>query len=274
VTGSIRRRRLTVSVLTVSLATCLLPAVAVSATPLAPVSLPGTPWPDDAVPGSLLVTRDDGQSEVVHVSPGEERAAAARLRAQPGIVAVEPDALRHALLTPDDSGYAQQWSHTVANAPAAWDITTGSTSVEVAVIDTGIDARHPDLAANIVDQYDVSSGSAIRRGTGVDNDACDIGHGTLVAGAIGAVGNNATGVAGVAWHVGIVDIASGDPVRCGLFADSGVLTGMQLAIERGVDVINLSLGGLGDTCPTAFQNAIDTARAAGFGRSQFVRSIG
>lgn len=251
------------SVLTVSVAAFVLPAAAAPALAPAPIVVSGTPWPVDAVAGSLIVTKDDGHSEVVHVGAGEERAAAARLRAQPDVVAVEPDLLRHALATPNDPGYPDQWAHVVANAPAAWDVTTGDRSVEIAVIDTGIDARHPDLAANVVDQYDVSSGSVIHRGSGVDNDTCDVGHGTFVAGVIGAVGNNGRGVSGVAWAVGILDISSGDPARCGSFADSAVLAGIELAIDEGVDVINLSLGGLGDTCPTSFQNAIESARVAG-----------
>lgn len=256
------RVRPVVWVLTISAAAYVLPAAA-PAPPLEPFVGSGTPWPDDAVAGSLIVTKDDGHSDVVRVAAGEERAAAARLRAQPDVVAVEPDLLRHALATPNDPGYDDQWSHVVANMPAAWDVTTGDSAVKVAVIDTGVDARHPDLTANVVDQYDVSSGSVVHRGSGVNNDACDIGHGTFVAGVIGAAGDNGKGVAGVAWQVGILDIASGDPARCGLFADSSLLAGMELAIDNDVDVINLSLGGLGDTCPTSFQNAIDSARAAG-----------
>jgi subtilisin family serine protease len=217
----------------------------------------------ETVPGSLLVTTDDGSSRAVHVDPGTEKLAAARLRADPHVLAVEPDQYRHTLATPNDPSYNQQWSHLVANAPAAWDLTTGDPTVKVAIIDTGVDATHPDLTANVVDQFDVSSGSVVHKTAPVNNDACGIGHGTFVAGVIGAVGNNNKGVAGVAWHVGIVDIAAGDPVRCGLFADSGVLTGIELAIDQGVDVINMSLGGLGDTCPTAFQRAIDEAIAAG-----------
>ena len=258
-----KRSRPVVLALAMSVAAGVLPAAAVAAPPLTRLSLADMAWPDDAVAGSLLVTMADGHTDVVHVAPGKEGLTATRLRAQPDVVAVEPDQLRHALATPNDPGYDDQWSHLVANTPAAWDITTGDSAVKVAVIDTGIDARHPDLADNVVDQYDVSSGSVIHRGTGVDNDICDIGHGTFVAGVIGAVGNNNRGVAGVAWNVGIVDIGSGDPVRCGLFADSSVLAGMELAVSQDVDVINLSLGGLGDTCPTSFQNAIDAAKAAG-----------
>ena len=260
----IRRRRSWLAGAVLALGGVLVPvgaSAAVARVDLA--AFPPVPAVSQAIPGSLLVTSDDGTTRDVHVRVGTEKFAAARLRAEPHVIAVEPDELRHTLATPNDPGYGQQWAHLVADAPAAWDVTTGDKAVKVAIIDTGVDATHPDLAGNVVDQFDVSSGTVIHRAAPTDNDACDIGHGTFVAGVIGAIGNNSVGVAGVAWKVGIVDIAAGDPVRCGQFADSAVLAGIRLAIDEGVDVINMSLGGLGDTCPTSFQRGIDDARAAG-----------
>src|SRR5262249_48878129 len=104
------------------------------------------------------------------------------------------------------------------DAPEAWDVTTGSSSVVVAVIDTGVDYTHPDLAANIW----TNAGEV--PGNGVDDDhngyvddvhgydfvnndgdpMDDHFHGTHVAGTIGAVGNNGTGVAGINWNVKIM----------------------------------------------------------------------
>ena len=80
-------------------------------------------------------------------------------------------------------------------APAAWEITTGSSDVVVAIIDTGIDYTHPDLASNMWTNVGIDV---------VNNDSDpfdDYGHGTHVAGTIGALGNNGTGVVGVNWHV-------------------------------------------------------------------------
>ena len=236
-----------------------------------------SPWPDDAVPGSLLVTmssdpdaealarRNGGRAygRVVHleVGAGNEAAVAARLRDLDGVIDVEPSRWRQAFRTPNDLEYDEQWSHEIARAAAAWDIETGDRAIEVAVIDSGIEGTHADLRPNLVKQVDVSGGTVEQRPLGSDNDACDFGHGTAVAGVIGAVGNNGAGVAGVAWEVGIVDVATSDPFRCGLFSDTAILAALDYVADRGVDVANLSLGGPGDTCPTAMQAAITRARS-------------
>ncbi|MCU1379426.1 MAG: N-acetylmuramoyl-L-alanine amidase, partial [Acidimicrobiales bacterium] len=197
----------------------------------------------------------------VVVTPGREALRAAALNDDAGVVAVEPDYVRHALNVPNDPEFPEQWAHVMTNAPAAWDVTTGDPAVKVAIIDSGVDGTHPDLGPNIAGQVDVSGGTVVDRGVGVNNDPCQVGHGTFVAGVVGAVGNNGTAVAGVAWKVGIVDVGAGDPARCGSFSDSAIVAGIEYATSVGVDVINLSLGGPSDTCPTAYQTAIDAARA-------------
>ncbi len=129
--------------------------------------------------------------------------------------------------TPNDTNFSKQWGlnntgQTVngttgtpdadIDAPEAWDVTTGSSSVIVAVIDSGVDYNHPDLSANIWRHIGETAGNGIDDdGNGFtddtrgwdfvdsDNDPMDVvGHGTHVAGIIGAVGNNSTGVTGVA----------------------------------------------------------------------------
>jgi subtilisin family serine protease len=220
-------------------------------------------WPVETVPGSLLVTRADGTTTDVRVPPGEEAVAAAELSDEAGVVAVEPNHLRRVLRAPNDPTYPEQWGHALTRVEGAWDVTTGLPAAKVAVIDTGIDGRHPDLRPNLVRQVDVSSGQVVDRGLGIDNDLCAVGHGTAVAGVIGAVGNNAQGVAGVAWQVSILDVAASDPVKCGVFSDGAIVAGVDFAVAQKVDVINLSLGAPSDACPTAFQAAFDRARAAG-----------
>ena len=239
-------------------------------------------WPDDAAPGSLLVTTADAAEAasvvadehgerladrvvLVRVEPGTEAHHAGRIAARLGVLAVEPDRARAIAAEPNDAAYDDQWSHRLVDAEQAWDRTTGSSTVKVAVLDSGIDGDHPDLSSNIVEQVDVSTGSVIPRSLRSDNDSCDYGHGTFVAGVLGAAGNNGRGIAGVAWEVGIVDVALSSPAsRCALL-DSAIVAGLH-HVSQGddpVDVANLSLGSVAESCPTAVQDAIDGARDAG-----------
>ncbi len=143
----------------------------------------------------------------VRVPRGLSRGAAIqRLNASPEIEYAEPNFLQFADLTPNDTHYANGtlWGlHNTGqnsgtedadiDAPTAWDIGTGSTQPVVAVIDTGVDYNHPDLNGNI---YNVRGYDFVNN----DSDPMDDhNHGTHVAGTIGAVGNNGTGVVGVNW---------------------------------------------------------------------------
>lgn len=254
--------------------------------PGAPRLSQSSPWPADAVAGSLLVTTVDaatGQTlpgviarlgeriRLVHVAPGTEAAVAAALRTRPGVLAVEPDHLRsYADEEPDDPAYQDQWAHQATEVEQAWELTTGSPRVRVAVIDSGIRGDHPDLRENVVEQVDVADATVAQTAPdgGVDNDTCDLGHGTWVAGVLGAVGDNNVGVAGAAWRVAMIDVAvssNRDGDHCAI-TDSAVLEGLRYATEHPdgpVDVVNLSLGGTSSSCPRAYQTAIDSARDAG-----------
>lgn len=180
--------------------------------------------------------------------------------------------------TPNDPGYAQQWYLDAIAAPTAWNVTTGSSSVLVAVLDTGIDLDHEDIAGNLwtnageIPNNDIDDD---RNGfvddvhgwdfVDADNDPSpmvataeffDVGsHGTLIAGEIGAVGNNAFGVAGVAWNVTLL------PVR--MLGDDGSGTGqdaanaIRYAVAQGAKVINLSFAG--NDPNTALQQAVRDA---------------
>lgn len=254
-----RRARLAAVALAAVLLTAVAPRPAGAA-----LASKASSWPAGAVPGSLLVTQDDGAVRLVRVEPGREAAAAAELAREPGVAAVEPDYLRRALKVPNDPAYSAQWAHNLTRAPAAWDVTTGDPSVTVAIIDSGVDGTHPDLKANIVGQAVVAAGTATDVALGTNNDPCGFGHGTLVAGVIGGIGNNSIAVAGVAWKVGILDIAAASRTHCvGSFSDSDIVASMKYAIDHRANVINLSLGGQGDTCPAALQGLINQARAAG-----------
>src|SRR5215208_3941344 len=102
---------------------------------------------------------------------------------------------------PNDQFYPNSWHHQKIGSEAAWEISPGSRSVVVAVIDTGIDANHPDLAGHLVAGWNFINNSA---------DTSPIGyHGTTVAGVIAATRNNAIGVAGLA-DVSIMPIITSD----------------------------------------------------------------
>lgn len=218
-------------------------------------------------------------------------AIARKLAALPDVEYAEPDYVMRPMLVPNDPSYSAQWHYYESfgvNAPAAWDITTGSASIRVAVIDTGI-TDHPDLAGRWVGGYDfIADVPTANDGNGRDSDPHDPGdwvtanmcgfgepaensswHGTHVAGTIGASSNNGAGVTGINWVSPIVPIRVLG--RCGGFT-SDIVDGMRWAAGLSVSgvpantnaakVLNLSLGGPG-ACASSYQNAINAINAAG-----------
>jgi endonuclease YncB( thermonuclease family) len=203
--------------------------------------------------------------------------AVAELASLPGVRYAEPIARYSVADQPSDPLYSKQSYLQSVSAPAAWDITKGSPDVVVAVVDTGVDVRHPDLLANIW----TNPGEIPNNGADDDNDGCvddvngcsfvsdsspgcqnvtngfvndDIGHGTFVSGVIAAA-RNGVGVVGVASGVKIMPVkvldcyGSGDSVA--------TARGILFAARKGARVINLSLGGLADA--QVVRDAIDTA---------------
>ena len=205
--------------------------------------------------------------------------AAKLLAREAGVASVDLNYLRRANATPNDSLYRVQWHLRDIGLPQAWDITTGSRNVVVAVIDTGVRPEHPDLAENLIAGYDFITDTArARDGNGPDADPTDPGdlsvgssssfHGTHVAGTVGAIGNNGIGVAGVAWNVSIMPLrvlgkgggTSFDLIQSIRYAarlsnNTGALP------ARRADIINMSLGG--GAFSQSEQNAITAARDAG-----------
>ncbi|AEE95448.1 S8 family serine peptidase [Mahella australiensis] len=171
---------------------------------------------------------------VVNAPEGADVASIARqLSALPGVEYAQPDYVYEMDIEPNDEYYPNQWGLKKINAPKAWGITQGSAKVTVAVLDTGVDARHPDLKDRVLEGYDF-----------VNNDSYpsdDNGHGTMVAGVIAAVANNGTGIAGVDRRCKIlpVKVATAD----GYFYSSDVIEGIYYAVDGGADVINMSFGG-------------------------------
>lgn len=162
---------------------------------------------------------------------------------------------------PNDEYYSYQWHYPQIRLPQAWTKTTGASWVRIAVLDTGVDVGHPDLGGTV----DVSSGYNF-----IDNNhdfSDEHGHGTHVAGTIGADTNNHQGVAGVMWDVSIVpvkvldDDGSGSTwsVTQGILYSAGLLE--EPAIDKPVHIINMSLGG--GSFSHSMQDAVSEARAEG-----------
>ena len=169
------------------------------------------------------------------------------IRKNPNVVMVEPNYIYTVNWTPNDPGLSQQWAWAKIGAYTAWDTNKGSTSVVVAVVDTGVQLNHPDLSSKMVAGYDF-----------VDNDtnASDgNGHGTHVAGTIAAITNNSTGGAGTCPNCKIM------PVRVLNNSGSGTLdnvaNGIIWAADNGAKAINLSLGA--SSGATTLANAVNYA---------------
>jgi subtilisin family serine protease len=172
--------------------------------------------------------------QLVHVH-GSVAAAIDSLERDPAVAYAEPNYLYHATATPNDPRYSQLWGLAKISAPAAWDVTTGSNAVVVGVVDTGITTDHLDLAGNVVPGYDFVQNDADPRDFN--------GHGTHVAGTIGARGNNGIGVTGVDWQVSLMPVRVLDGAGSG--TNANVTSGLAYACQHGASIVNASLGGTG-----------------------------
>ncbi|MCS7197318.1 MAG: S8 family serine peptidase [Candidatus Bipolaricaulota bacterium] len=203
--------------------------------------------------------------------------AIARYRSDKNVLYAEPNLiLKVAATYPDDPRFDELWGLQTIDAPEAWEITTGSSDVVVAVIDTGIDYTHEDLAENIWQNEDCDSDGTDDDDNGYVDDCHGIdtvngdsdpmddnGHGTHVAGTIGAVGDNAIGVVGVNWEVRLMACKFLDAWGFGTLAGAlACLEYVQVMRDRGVNIVatNNSWGGFG------FSQALFDAIAAHLSR--------
>lgn len=188
---------------------------------------------------------------------------------------------------PNDPLFSQQWSLANVNATLAWDAGTGSSSVTVAVVDTGI-LDHPDLAGRVLPGHDfISDAGRARDGDGRDGNPRDEGdwnddgecggfpaqpsffHGLFVAGQIAANADNNVGIAGLDWAARILPVrvlgqcgGTFDDIAAGIAWSAGVPVEGAPVNPHPAKVINLSLGGFGP-CSAAVQEVIDDALAQG-----------
>lgn len=183
---------------------------------------------------------------LARVAPEDTESAMAALRARSDVIYVEPNFIRQKSAVPNDSRYSEQWAlkntgqfgptaGVDIQAEQAWDVTTGSRSIVVGVVDEGIDINHPDLKDNVWNNPAEISGNGIDDDANgfvddvngwdfahndntvfdyalttyppADDYALDVDdHGTHVAGIVGALGNNANGVTGVNWQVSLLPL--------------------------------------------------------------------
>jgi|GEM_PF-3758816 len=204
--------------------------------------------------------------------------AIAALSSDPRVEYAVPNGRNQAESIPNDPRFASQWYLAQVGpsirAVSAWDNYTGSGVTIVAIFDTGVDVNHPDLKNRIW-----GNGAEIP-GDGIDNDGNGIvddfhgasfnqgnvtgdvldgdGHGTAVAGLIGATGNNGVGVAGVNWSATILPLKV---IQAGQALDGDLLQAMDYAAKAGAKIWNLSLGG--GAYSRAMSDAFDAASNRG-----------
>ncbi|MFD1424616.1 S8 family peptidase [Laceyella tengchongensis] len=200
--------------------------------------------------GTVMEKNNKLGFEVVKVK-GSVEATIEKLKKDPNVEYAEPNYYLHATYTPNDPYFSsRQYGPQKIQAPQAWDITEGS-GAKIAIVDTGVQSNHPDLAGKVVGGWDF-----------VDNDSTPQdgnGHGTHCAGIAAAVTNNSTGIAGTAPKASILAVRVLNNSGSGTW--TAVANGITYAADQGADVISLSLGGtVGNS---GLQQAVDYAWSKG-----------
>ena len=193
----------------------------------------------------FVVQRDRGPDRWTIALPHgmDESEVGAWLGATDDYRFAHPDWMVFTMIDPDDPRYGEQWHHPVIQSAQAWDISTGSSSVISAFVDTGTMLSHPDLAGSLVPGY--NSGDRIAEvDGGVVQD--QNGHGTHVAGCGAAIGNNGVGVAGVGWNLSIMTIRAPEASAGsrGSSTLSAILHGSEWAVENGAKAASCSWTGV------------------------------
>ncbi len=218
------------------------------------------------VGGAIVAAESRAGWSLIRVAGDDLDRIVQRLQADPRIEHAEPNRMIRLQSIPDDPLFDEQWPlrnvgqsggtpGADLRAGLAWDRTVGARQIVVALIDSGVDADHPDLAANLFTNPGEIAGN------GLDDDANgyvddvhgwdfindipethdDSGHGTHQAGIVGAVGNNQTGIAGVAWQVSLLPLKFANAGGFGATIDA--VASIDYAIEIGADVILAGWGG-------------------------------
>ncbi len=154
----------------------------------------------------------------------------------------EPDWIVWPASVPDDPLYAQQWHLAEINAPAGWDVSTGSPSVIIAVVDGGTELTHPDLQPRLVNGANTADNQVTTQLNGGDVSAITS-HGVLTSGIAAAAGNNALGICGVAWNCGLMPIRVTNNTA-GTASLTDITAGIRWAAQNGAKVVSASWSGV------------------------------
>lgn len=159
----------------------------------------------------------------------------------------EPNYILRAFFTPNDPSFGNQWGPKKIQCPSAWDLTFGSSSVLIAIVDTGISTTHPDLSSKIAGGWNFYSNNS--------NFNDDNGHGSHVAGIAAAATNNGVGIAGVGFNCRLLAVKVLNASGSGTL--TGVANGITWSANNGAKVISMSLGA--STGSSTLLNAVNYA---------------
>lgn len=199
--------------------------------------------------GDLRLKRELGLARyVVLTLPAsvDTEGAVQAFSADPAVEVAEPDQVGWGGGVPDDTEFGQQWNlHNAGqtggtadadvDAPEAWDLTIGTATTVLAIIDSGVDLDHPDFAGKLVPGYDFVNGDA--------EPQDDHGHGTHVAGIAAANSNNGLGIAGLCWECRVMPLKALNSDNWGFY--SWWAAAIAFAVDNGAVAINMSMGGTG-----------------------------
>jgi subtilisin family serine protease len=189
-------------------------------------------------------------AHVVTLPAGREAQTLNSLRHDPRVLSVERDDSMQATYLPIDPHWTQEWGARAVRAPLAWNMTMGTNKTVIAVVDTGVDPRQPDLKGKVLRGWDFQNNDS--------NPMDDNGHGTAVAG-VAAAAVNDIGIAGICLRCVILPVKVLNKAGSGSY--SNIAAGIIWAAKHGADVINLSLAGAYPA--TVVSDAIQFARNHG-----------